>query len=324
MKVMFVRREERAGEVIKLENELLRVEAINKSYRDLKAVDDVSFEVATGEILGLLGPNGAGKTTIIRMIMGILEPDSGTIFFNNSTGSNLLDKKQMGYLPEERGIYGETKLLQTILYFAELNNYRGSKAREAVHEWLKKLDLVDFKNKKIEELSRGMQQKVQFIISIIHHPRLLVLDELFSGLDPVNQELFKNIVLELSQAGMTILLSSHRMNLVEELCDRIFLINKGRRVLYGDLDSIKESFGRKYVKMVVEPGITPADFTNEQEIGGWQEEENKVQFNIPAQKDIRELLQALPARIDIKEISVSNPPLHNIFVNTVKGGREDA
>lgn len=314
-----------------MENQLLEVKEIDKSYRDLKAVDQVSFEVYTGEILGLLGPNGAGKTTIIRMIMGILEPDSGSIFFHEKSGfkkerereSGLLDKKQMGYLPEERGIYGETKLLETILYFARLNSYSGPKARKSALEWLEKLELLEYKDKRIEELSRGMQQKAQFIISMLHRPRLLVLDELFSGLDPVNQEFFKEIIRELSQAGMTILLSSHRMNLVEELCDRIFLINEGRRVLYGSLTEIKESFGRKYVELVARPGINPKKIAINDEIGGWQEDGDRVWFNIPASMDIKDLVSAFPDTHNIKEISVSHPSLHNIFVNTIQGGRDN-
>ena len=301
-------------------DDILQVKKINKSYRDLKAVDNVSFEVCPGEILGLLGPNGAGKTSIIRMIMDILEPDSGEIIFNGVRGTGRPDKKQMGYLPEERGIYGETKVMETILYFAELNNFTGKKARSEAEKWLERLELSDHKDRQIEQLSKGMQQKVQFIISMIHKPRLLVLDELFSGLDPVNQELFKDIVKDLIKDGITILLSSHRMNLVEELCDRIFLINEGRRVLYGNLEEIKEGAGIKEVELVISSGQKPGKIAENEVVNNFHQEGNKVKFDVSSDVNIQSLIGDIPDDIVIKELSITNPSMHSIFVNTVQGG----
>jgi len=175
---------------------LLKVENVNKTYETVKAVADVSFEVYEGEILGLLGPNGAGKTTVIRMIMAIFEPDTGRIQFDKEL---VVDKKKVGYLPEERGIYDNTKVLDTILYFADLKDMDINKAKKEALKWLHRLNLGDYVHSKIERLSKGMQQKVQFIISIIHKPKLIVFDEVFSGLDPVNQDLFKGIIKDLAK-----------------------------------------------------------------------------------------------------------------------------
>lgn len=296
-----------------MDNYLLKVNEVSKSFGEKRAVDKVSFEVFPGEILGLLGPNGAGKTTIIRMIMGIIAPDSGEILFS---GVEKINKKKLGYLPEERGIYEQTKVLETIVYFAELNNMDQNQAWKQGMEWLKRLDLGDYYNKKIQDLSKGMQQKVQFIISMIHHPRILVLDELFSGLDPVNQDLFKEIVKELVENGITVLLSSHRMNMVEELCDRIFMINEGRRVLYGNLNKIKKDFGLKHVKIEGE-GDLEALKTNTR-VSNFKREKNEVRFDISNDIKVNDFLYKIFSEINIDELSISNPSLHNIFINSVK------
>jgi ABC-2 type transport system ATP-binding protein len=294
---------------------ILKVSGITKNFDELKAVDDISFEVYRGEIFGLLGPNGAGKTTMIRMIMGIFEPDSGSIEFNLESG---IDKKKTGYLPEERGIYDDTRVLETIVYFAELKGGDRDTAREKAQGWLEKLELTEFASSKIEELSKGMQQKVQFIISVIHNPELLVLDEVFSGLDPVNQEAFKEIIRELAEQGTTILLSSHRMNMVEELCDRIFLINKGQRVLYGELNKIKEEFGERKVRLLVRGDV--ALFEQLSGITDLVIDGQRVIFSISAEVSPQELLANLPGGLEIDEISITRPPLHDIFVSQIKGG----
>jgi len=292
---------------------LLRVNEASKSFGEKQAVDKVSFEVFPGEILGLLGPNGAGKTTIIRMIMGIMAPDSGEILFS---GAEKINKKKLGYLPEERGIYEQTKVLETIVYFAELNNMDQNQAWKKGKEWLKRLDLGEYYNQKIQDLSKGMQQKVQFIISMIHHPRILVLDELFAGLDPVNQDLFKEIVKELVENGITVLLSSHRMNMVEELCDRIFMINEGRRVLYGNLDKIKNDFGLKQVKIKGDGDLEV--LRKNPRVSNFKSENNMVRFYIKNDIKVDNFLYNIFSDINIDELSISNPSLHNVFVNSVK------
>ena len=295
---------------------VLELNNVTKTYASKKAVNDVSFDLYSGEILGLLGPNGAGKTTIIRMILNIIAPDNGKIEF---AGFSIEDKHKMGYLPEERGIYKDTKVLETIMYFADLNQLGTEKSKEKARYWLKRLELADYENNKIDELSKGMQQKVQFIISIIHQPDILVVDELFSGLDPVNQDLFKSILEELVDDGMSILLSSHRMNMVEELCDRIFLINDGDRVLYGNLDKIKENYKEKKVDLLYEGNNKW--LKSNMKITNFKEKNNKANFYIDKSIDLNEFMRELNNKLDLKEISIKNPSLHDIFINSVRGGK---
>ncbi|MFP4662224.1 MAG: ABC transporter ATP-binding protein [Halanaerobiales bacterium] len=294
---------------------ILKVSEINKSFDDLKAVDNISFEVYQGEILGLLGPNGAGKTTAIRMIMGIFQPDSGTIEFDRDS---IINKKKIGYLPEERGIYDDTKVMETLLYFAELKGMDKDDARKKAVDWLERVQLSDFADSKIEELSKGMQQKIQFIMSVIHKPEMLVLDEVFSGLDPVNQNLFKDIIKDLAADGMTILLSSHRMNMVEELCDRIFMINKGKRVLYGKIDQIKDEYGIKLVKIRSREEISNANSLKvNSSISEVKVDGNSLSFRIKGYISPAGILELVPDEIEIDEISIAKPPLHDIFVATI-------
>ncbi|MFO7815410.1 MAG: ATP-binding cassette domain-containing protein [Halanaerobiales bacterium] len=298
-----------------MSNHVMEVHNIEKSFQSTKAVDKVSFEVESGEVLGLLGPNGAGKTTAIRMIMDIIQPDKGEIVLNNDIINN---QKQIGYLPEERGIYDTTKVFDTILYFADLKGMKLEKAKEEADKWLKLFDLIEYKNNKIEDLSRGMQQKVQFVISVIHKPKLLILDEVFSGLDPVNQELFKKIIRDLTKEGTTILLSSHRMNLVEEVCSRIFMINKGQRVLYGKIDDIKDQYNEKKVSVKTKSNlnfIKSLTYVSDIAI-----EDNEVSFNIKNDVNIKEFLSFISEKIEVDEISIVKPPLHEIFVHAAKGG----
>ena len=294
---------------------VMNINSIEKSFQNTKAVDKVSFEVKKGEVLGLLGPNGAGKTTIIRMIMDIFQPDTGEIKLNRDL---IPDQKKIGYLPEERGIYDSTKVLDTILYFADLKGMDKKEAKREALRWLELFDLEDYKNNKIEDLSRGMQQKVQFIISVIHKPKLLILDEVFSGLDPVNQELFKDIISDLSKDGTTILLSSHRMNLVEEVCSRIFMINKGKRVLYGNIDEIKDGYNEK--KVILKSKSDVSFIKNIVNVSDIKIENNEVTFNIKNDVNIKDFLSFLSKKIDVDEISIVKPPLHEIFVNAAKGG----
>jgi len=296
---------------------ILEIDNISKNYSDKKAVDKVSFELYEGEILGLLGPNGAGKTTIIRMILNIIASDSGNITFSNFSIDN---KEKMGYLPEERGIYKDTKVLETILYFANLNNMDLQKAEKQAEYWLEKLELKDYANNQIDELSKGMQQKVQFIIAIIHNPELLIVDELFSGLDPVNQDLFKSILEELAKNGMSILLSSHRMNMVEELCNRIFLINNGQRVLYGNLNEIKDNYQQKMVKIKYEGNDSFLE--NNKNISNINIKNKKASFYLNHSNNLNKFLDNISEKVNIQEISITNPSLHDIFINSIKGGIE--
>ena len=300
------------------DGELLRVEGVSKTFESVRAVDDVSFSVGRGEILGFLGPNGAGKTTTIRMILGIFHPDSGTIRCSLDGEQNHAPKERTGYLPEERGLYSDAKVLDLLVYFGELKGLTRADARDRARRWLERFDLVDWASKKVEKLSKGMQQKIQFTASILHRPDLVVLDEPFSGLDPVNQNLLNEIIGGLKEENVAVLLSSHRMNLVEELCDRIFLIHNGRRVLYGDLEEIKESHGEHAVRIRFEGDGSPLA-----ELSGVTDlriEEGRAAFTLERGVSPDAFVRSLPESIEIRALSVDRPPLHDIFVRAVEGG----
>ena len=219
----------------------VEVNHIVKSYADKVAVDDLSFSVAQNEIFGLIGPNGAGKTTTIRMMMDIIKPDSGEITILGEKLSEA-SKNKLGYLPEERGLYRKLRVIDSIIYLASLKGMDSRSAEKKADELLNQTGMLPNKNKKIEELSKGMGQIIQFIVTIIHDPELIILDEPFSGLDPVNTELLKSMVMDLRNQGKAVILSTHQMNQVEELCDRILMIDNGRAVLYGNLREIKSRY----------------------------------------------------------------------------------
>lgn len=229
---------------------IVQASHIVKSYADKVAVDDLSFSVSQDEIFGLIGPNGAGKTTTIRMMMDIIKPDSGeiTIFGEKLTEAT---KNRLGYLPEERGLYKKLRVMETIVYLASLKGMDSRAAREKADELLDQTGMLPQKTKRIDELSKGMGQIIQFIVTIIHDPQLIILDEAFSGLDPVNTELLKKLILDLRNQGKAIVLSTHQMNQIEELCDRILMIDHGRAVLYGDLAEIRARYRSNSV--LVEP-----------------------------------------------------------------------
>jgi ABC-2 type transport system ATP-binding protein len=217
------------------------VSHIVKSFADKVAVDDLSFSVAPGEMFGLIGPNGAGKTTTIRMMMDIIKPDSGKV---SILGKKLIEatKNRLGYLPEERGLYKKLGVLESIIYLASLKGMDRHSAEEKANQLLNQTDMLAHKRKRIEELSKGMGQIIQFIVTIIHDPKLVILDEPFAGLDPVNTELLKGMIADLRNQGKAVILSTHQMNQVEELCDRILMINKGQAVLYGGLSEIRSRY----------------------------------------------------------------------------------
>jgi ABC-2 type transport system ATP-binding protein len=231
----------------------LVLEHVSKSFGDFKAVNDLSITVRPGRVFGLIGPNGAGKTTTIRMIVNITAPDSGRIeLFGQSMSASMQDR--IGYLPEERGLYKKMKVGEQLRFFAELKDVASAKADELIDRWLSKFQLSAWKDKRAKELSKGMQQKIQFIAAVLHDPDLLILDEPFSGLDPVNVELTKEIILEQKATGKTIILSTHQMEIAESLCDDICMINKAEKVLDGRLREIKRSFGRNAVALQIEGG----------------------------------------------------------------------
>jgi len=300
------------------ETELLHVQGVSKTFESVRAVNDVSFSVGRGEILGFLGPNGAGKTTTIRMILGILQPDSGAVRCSLDGEQDHAPKERTGYLPEERGLYSDAKVLDLLVYFGELKGLERAEARARARQWLERFDLLDWESKKVEKLSKGMQQKVQFTASVLHRPDLAVLDEPFSGLDPVNQNLLREIIAGLKDEGAAVLLSSHRMNLVEELCDRIFLIHNGRRVLYGDLTEIKDAHGEHAVR--IRFAGNGADLAHLPGVKDLRLEEGRATFTLERHIGPDAFVRGLPESIEIRALSVDRPPLHDIFVQTVEGG----
>src|SRR5205809_165981 len=229
----------------------IELEKVRKTYDRVVAVDDLSFNIEKGSVCGLLGPNGAGKTSTIRMMIGITAPDSGQIrMFGQAFERKSLNR--VGYLPEERGLYRKMKVLDQLVFMAELHGMSASAARQKAVEWCQRLDISFKLSNKVEELSKGMQQKIQFIAALLHDPDFVIMDEPFSGLDPVNSALLKDVLLELKNAGKTILFSTHRMDQVEKLCDSICLMHKGAAVLQGDLKQIKGRYGRSNVQIEYE------------------------------------------------------------------------
>ncbi len=227
---------------------ILEVAGISKQYGNLTAVDQVSFSVKRGQVYGMLGPNGAGKTTTIRMIMNIILPDSGSIKLFDESLTDAL-KSKIGYLPEERGLYPKMKVERLLHFLGELNGMSPASARQKTNEWLERFDLSSSRDKKVQELSKGMQQKLQFISTIMHDPELIILDEPFSGLDPVNVNMVKNIMLEMKEKGKAIMLSTHMMETAEKLCDQVLMINKGEKVLDGNLAEIQKTYGKNAVNL---------------------------------------------------------------------------
>lgn len=231
----------------------VKLDRVRKSFREFTAVKDLSLAVRAGRVFGLLGPNGAGKTTTIRMIVNITAPDSGTIeLFGRKIDSEL--QNRIGYLPEERGLYRRMKVADQLRFFAELKNVRGRVVESKIDEWLARVKLPEWKNKRSMELSKGMQQKIQFITAVLHDPELLILDEPFSGLDPINVELLKEIVLDLKRSGKTIIFSTHQMEVAEKICDDICLLNRSEKVFEGSLREIKSSFGHNAIAVRCEGG----------------------------------------------------------------------
>lgn len=291
---------------------MLTVDNLEKSFKDKKALKGISFEVRKGEIMAILGPNGAGKSTTIRNIMGIMYPDSGSITFHNHQGKEI-PRNKIGYLPEERGLYKNVKVMDILLYLADLKDYPQDKAKERILMYLKKFDLEGKEKVSIEELSKGMGQKVQFIGSILHEPELLILDEPFSGLDPVSQELFKEEIRSLADKGTAILLSSHQMNLVEEMCDRLFMIQNGQKVIYGTLDEVKTKYAN--FKCTIRGKNNLAELEAIPMVQRVEEkDETTVLYLDPAVKPTS-WLKSLPDSLNVSELKINRISLHEIFID---------
>jgi ABC-2 type transport system ATP-binding protein len=293
---------------------MLRVQSLRKAFSSVVAVDGVSLSVKPGEILGLLGPNGAGKTTTIRLILNILQPDSGEITFNGKPFTPEI-RNAVGYLPEERGLYRKNKLLNCILYFASLKGMPASIAKLRAMQWLGKFRLHSYADKKVEELSKGNQQKVQFIIAVLHDPQYVILDEPFSGLDPVNQIVLKDELMKLREAGKAVIFSTHLMEQAEKLCDRICLINKGKVVLEGELNEVKRKHGDNSVHIEFSgDGSFLSGMSIFKNVLLYQ---NSAELHLLDGEKPSEILRLLAGRLDIVKFEVREPSLESIFLEKV-------
>jgi ABC-2 type transport system ATP-binding protein len=299
-----------------MEIHMIEVENLVKHYASVKAVDGVSFSVRQAEIFGLLGPNGAGKTTTIRTMMDIIKPDGGTIRLMDQSVTGAA-KSRIGYLPEERGLYKNYRLLECLTYLGALKGIPRQEARQRAGALLEQVDLDDYSGRKIKELSKGMRQKAQFLAAIVHDPDLLIMDEPFQGLDPVNTELLKTILLEEQARGKTIILSTHNMNQVEEMCDRILLINRGRGVLYGSLSEIKDRYAEHAV-------ILECDPPPEGLIGVQRVDQHNHAYELILEQAISPgaiLRQLVEADVAVRRFEVATPPLEEIFISVVEGSK---
>jgi len=289
----------------------ISLQNVTKSYDEVKAVDGVSLQVREGAVLGLLGPNGAGKTSTIRMIMNILAPDEGSIrVFGQPVGDET--RHSIGYLPEERGLYPRMKVLNVIVFLGALRGLSEAEAEKRGREWLGRFELSDWADKKVQDLSKGMQQKVQFICAVLHKPRLMILDEPFSGLDPVNAATLESTMLEMRGQGSTIVLSTHRMEQVEKMCDSICLIDKGHNVLDGDLRAIKQSYGKNTVRIEF---TGPDSFLTHPAIASVNRFGSGAEARLKPGGDPQEILKgALDAGARVHRFEMLEPSLSEIFI----------
>ena len=295
----------------------VEVSRVSKSFGEVEAAKDVSFTVDSGEVFGLIGPNGAGKTTVIRMLMEIIKPDSGEIRIFGETLQEST-KNKIGYLPEERGLYRKLTVRESLFYLAALKDASPSVTRDRTKGLLERTGMLPHQNKRIEELSKGMAQIIQFITTILHNPELVILDEPFYGLDPVNTKLIKDLIAELKRQGKTIILSTHMMNEVEELCDRILMINKGQTVLYGGLAEIKSRYRKNSVFIEAEGKLGQVKgVVRTQDHGSYQE------LFLDGKTSPQEILATLVSRnIVLNRFEVATPPLSEIFIQVVRDSSE--
>jgi ABC-2 type transport system ATP-binding protein len=295
----------------------VQVSHIAKSFGSIKAVRDVTFDVDKGEIFGLLGPNGAGKTTTIRVLLDIFKPETGTV---SLLGGPMTEKKKdlIGYMPEERGLYQDIPLERCLVYLATLKGLSAGEARRRLQEYLERFDLLPHKNKKVKELSKGMQQKAQIIAAILHQPELIIIDEPFTSLDPINTQLVKDLMGELREEGVTIIMSTHQMHQIEELSDRILLINEGKNVLYGYLDSIRRDYAGHAVMV-----RTVGDIPTLSSVETMVQHNNVTKLILKQGSTPQDVLGALVAQdVAIEKFEIALPTLDEIFIKVVKEGSE--
>lgn len=292
----------------------LKVENVSKYFDNKLVVDNISFEINEPGVFGLLGTNGAGKTTTIRMILGIIKKDKGEITWNGKA----VDRKNVnfGYLPEERGIYPKSKIFDQLLYFAELKGMKVQEASEEIKDWMERLKIDEYQNMTAEKLSKGNQQKVQFITAILNNPELIVLDEPFSGLDPVNTELLKEVIIELVKKGKYIIMSSHQMTSIEEFCKDVVIINKGKTVLKGNLKEIKNSYQANRLEINADKDIT--SYINEAGMTIEKNIDNNYEIKIENEEQAHSLMKTLVVQgVKLNKFELQKPSLNDIFIEKV-------
>lgn len=300
-------------------SKILELKNLKKYYATQKAVDDISFSIEKGSIFGLLGPNGAGKTTLLRMITGIFYPDQGDIILDGQTFDPINDIIKIGYMPEERGLYKKMKIGDQALYLAQLKGLSKKDAMEKVKFWFKRLEMESWWNKKVEDLSKGMSQKLQFVITVLHEPKLIILDEPFSGLDPVNANLIKDEIYGLAQRGCTVIFSTHRMEQVEEICDHIVLVNLGRKILDGTVAEIKQQFKENIYKIKLQELTSTINSEAFQIV---DQTANNLSVKINEGFNGNDVLKYfIQQNLTIESFNEVLPSLNEIFINLVDGSK---
>ena len=306
-----------SGKSKKEDMSAIEVYRVSKSFGVVSAVDDVSFNVAGGEIFGLLGPNGAGKTTILRLILDIFKPDEGQIAVLDGP-MNESKKARIGYMPEERGLYQDVPLERCLVYLASLKGLPQSEARSRVVDYLERFDLISYRKKQVKELSKGMQQKAQIIATLVHEPELLMVDEPFNGLDPVNTKMVKDILRDLREQGVAIIMSTHQMHQVEELCDRILLIDHGRPLLYGEINGIRKQYAghtliiRTQERLPSLEGVLNVESHN-----------STYRLTLSSEVEPQDILQQLIVKnIILERYEIAIPTLDEIFIQVIQEGQE--
>ncbi len=298
---------------------IIELSGVTKTYGSVVAVDNLSLKVPKGSIYGFIGPNGSGKTTSIRMIMKIMYPDKGKLLINGQE-HNSKRLRNVGYLPEDRGLYKKMKLGELLHFHGELNE--GKDLKKWIDYWLKRLDLTEYKDKKVETLSKGMKQKLQFIATILHQPELIILDEPFSGLDPVNADLLKDVILELQKKGATIIFSTHDMSMAEKMCDYIFMIYQGKKVLDGTLTHIQDQYGNDTIQIQTEAGASAlsgiAGIEKVNDFGKLQE------VRVSSGADPQDILIELLKLTRISRFEIAKPSLNDIFIRIASPERKEA
>lgn len=297
---------------------LLELQNLKKYFATQKAVDDISLTVDSGQIFGLLGPNGAGKTTLIRMITGIFYPDDGQILFDGKKFDPVNDVAYIGYMPEERGLYKKMKIGEQAMYLAQLKGLSHSDAQAKIKKWFARFEMDSWWNKKVEDLSKGMGQKLQFVTTVLHEPKLIILDEPFSGLDPVNSNLIKDEIFNLAQQGATIIFSTHRMEQVEEICNHIVLVNRGRKILDGTVKAVKQEFKENLFRVSTGTPLSPAGDNTPYSITVNEQEYSiiKIREGHSSNDVLRYLLDSGNTVTGFTEVL---PSLNEIFIRVVEG-----